>query len=132
MARAPRPKSQKVHVPRSRLPGMAGRGHSKPAQDHPFGAVNPPVVRSSTFTYPNAAEGARRFAVAGGAEGEPGLFYSRMENPTVRALEQHLAHLEGGEACIATASGMGAVHTALMGLLKPGARSFPRSVCVQP
>lgn len=102
---------------------MAGRGnHTQRAQDHPFGAVNPPIVRSSTFTYPNAAEGARRFAVAGGAEGEPGLFYSRMENPTVRALEDHLARLEGAEACIATASGMGAVHCALMGLLKPGAR----------
>ncbi|MES2154660.1 MAG: PLP-dependent aspartate aminotransferase family protein [bacterium] len=102
---------------------MAGRGHTNErAQDHPFGAVNPPIVRSSTFTYPTAAEGARRFAVAGGAEGEPGLFYSRMENPTVRALEDHLAKLEGAEACIATASGMGAVHCALMGLLKPGAK----------
>lgn len=102
---------------------MAGRGNStRPAQDHPFGAVNPPVVRSSTFTHPTAAEGARRFAVAGGAAGEPGLFYSRMENPTVRALELHLAHLEGGEECITTASGMGAVHCALMALLKPGSR----------
>ncbi len=102
---------------------MAGRGKpSERTQDHPFGAVNPPIVRSSTFTYPTAAEGARRFAVAGGAAGEPGLFYSRMENPTVRALEDHLAKLEGAEACIATASGMGAVHCALMGLLKPGSR----------
>src|SRR6185503_469379 len=47
---------------------------------------------------------------------------SRMENPTVSALEAHLAQLEGGEACIATASGMGAIHCALMGLIGPGAR----------
>ncbi len=113
----------KGHLPPGASRGMAGRGHSKSqAQDHPFGAVNPPIVRSSTFSYPTAAEGARRFAVAGGAEGEPGLFYSRMENPTVRALEDHLANLEGAQACIATASGMGAVHCALMGLLKPGSR----------
>ncbi len=91
--------------------------------DNPYGAVNPPVVRSSTFSYPTAAEGARRFAVAGGAcSGEPGLFYSRMDNPTVAALEAHLAELEGAEAAVATASGMGAVHCAFMALLKPGAR----------
>jgi methionine-gamma-lyase len=90
---------------------------------NPYGAVNPPVVRSSTFAYPDAAEGARRFAVAGGAcPGEPGLFYSRMDNPTVAALEQHLAELEGAEACIATASGMGAIHCALMATLRPGSR----------
>jgi methionine-gamma-lyase len=92
------------------------------ADHNPYGAVNPPVVRSSTFSYPTAAEGARRFAVAGGEDaGEPGLFYSRMDNPTVAALETFLAELEGGEACVATASGMGAIHVALMALLKPGA-----------
>ncbi|MFO1533855.1 MAG: PLP-dependent aspartate aminotransferase family protein [Thermoplasmatota archaeon] len=101
---------------------MAGRRRVAP--DHPYGAVNPPIVRSSTFSYPTAAEGARRFAVAGGdgSQGEPGLFYSRMDNPTVAALENHLAQLEGGEAALATASGMAAIHCALMSLLKPGSR----------
>lgn len=90
---------------------------------NPYGAVNPPIVRSSTFAYPDAAEGARRFAVAGGAcPGEPGLFYSRMDNPTVAALEGHLAKLEGAEACVTMSSGMGAIHCALMALLKPGSR----------
>lgn len=90
---------------------------------NPYGAVNPPIVRSSTFAYPDAAEGARRFAVAGGAcPGEPGLFYSRMDNPTVAALEDHLAKLEGAEECVTMASGMGAIHCTLMALLKPGAR----------
>jgi cystathionine beta-lyase/cystathionine gamma-synthase len=88
---------------------------------NPYGAVNPPIVRSSTFSYPTAAEGARRFAVACGENGDSGLFYSRMENPTVAALESHLAGLEGAEACMVTASGMGAIHCALMGLLRPGA-----------
>jgi methionine-gamma-lyase len=89
---------------------------------NPYGSVNPPLVRSSTFTYPTAKEGARRFAVAGGAEGEPGLFYSRMDNPTVAALEEHLAALEEAEACITTASGMGAIHATFMGLLSPGSK----------
>jgi methionine-gamma-lyase len=99
------------------------KARARKAAVNPYGAVNPPIVRSSTFSYPTAAEGARRFAVAGGdaSQGAPGLFYSRMENPTVAALEDHLAHLEGAEACIATASGMAAIHCALMGLLRPGA-----------
>lgn len=92
-------------------------------RSHPYGAVNPPIVRSSTFAYPDAAEGARRFAVACGEPcGEPGLFYSRMDNPTVAALEEHLADLEGAEACVTMSSGMGAIHCTLMALLKPDAR----------
>jgi methionine-gamma-lyase len=96
----------------------------RPRVENPYGAVNPPIVRSSTFSYPTAEEGARRFAVAGGdtTKGASGLFYSRMENPTVAALESHLAHLEGAEACVATASGMAAIHCTLMGLLKPRGR----------
>ncbi len=90
---------------------------------NPYGAVNPPVVRSSTFTFPTAAEGAARFA------GEPGLLYSRLSNPTVAALEQELARLEGAGTpgledvgAVAAASGMGAIHITLMSLLRPGAR----------
>lgn len=83
---------------------------------HPYGAINPPIVRSSTFMAPTAAEAARRFA------GEDGLFYSRMGNPTVLELESTLARLEGAEACVATSSGMAAIHCALMGVLKPGSR----------
>ncbi len=82
----------------------------------PFGAVNPPVVRSSTFVFPDAATGARRFA------GEEGLIYSRLGNPTVRALEEHLAGLEGAEDAVALASGMAAIHATLMGHLGPGKR----------
>ncbi len=90
---------------------------------NPYGAVNPPVVRSSTFTFPTAAEGAARFA------GEPGLLYSRLANPTVTALEDELARLEGAGTpgledvgAVAAASGMGAIHVTLMSLLRPGAR----------
>ncbi len=93
---------------------MVGPDAKHPAQ--PFGAVNPPVVRSSTFVFPNAATGAARFA------GEPGLIYSRLGNPTVRALEEHIAALEGAEDAVCLASGMAAIHATFMGHLKPGAR----------
>lgn len=82
-----------------------------------FGAVTPPVVRSSTFTYPTAAAGAARFA---GTDG--GLLYSRLANPTVQALEARIAEMDGAERTIAFASGMGAIHAALMAHLRPGAR----------
>ncbi len=83
---------------------------------HPYGAVTSPIVRSSTFTYPTSAEGARRFE-----EGD-GLLYSRLTNPTVADLEDRVAELEHAPAAVTTASGMGAIHTSLMALLEPGAR----------
>ncbi len=88
----------------------------QPSQQ-PHGAVNVPIYRSSTFVFPNAAEGAARFA---GTSNE--VFYSRLGNPTVRALETMVADLEGAEDAVAFASGMGAIHATLMGHLKPGAR----------
>ncbi|HET6398033.1 MAG TPA: aminotransferase class I/II-fold pyridoxal phosphate-dependent enzyme [Candidatus Thermoplasmatota archaeon] len=85
------------------------------------GPVTPPIVRSSTFATKDAGELARRFACAGG-DPAGNLVYSRLSNPTVTALEQLLASLEGAEACVATSSGMGAIHVALMAHLRPGAR----------
>lgn len=72
---------------------------------------------SSGFVYDSAAEAEARFA------GEaPGFVYSRYGNPTVEIFEQRLALLEGAEKCYATASGMGAVFTALFSALKAGER----------
>lgn len=74
-----------------------------------------PIFTSSSFTFKSAAEAAARFA------GEiPGNIYSRFSNPTVRAFEKRLAALEGGERCVATASGMAAILSTCMGLLKAG------------
>lgn len=74
-----------------------------------------PIFTSSSFTFDSAAEAAARFA------GEvPGNIYSRFTNPTVRTFEQRLAILEGGERCVATASGMAAILSTCMGLLKAG------------
>jgi len=51
---------------------------------------------------------------------EPGFVYTRYGNPTVKMFEDRLALLEGAQACRATATGMAAMHLALMGLVKAG------------
>ena len=73
------------------------------------------IFASSSYVFQDAAEAAARFA--GDA---PGNIYSRFTNPTVRTLEQRLAALEGGERCVATSSGMSAILTTFLGLLKGG------------
>ncbi len=70
---------------------------------------------TSSFVFRDAAEAARRFQGE-----EPGMVYSRYTNPTVQALEERLAALEGAECCVATASGMSAILGCIMGLLKTG------------
>ena len=74
-----------------------------------------PIFPTSSFVFNSAAEAAARFA-----EGATGNIYSRFTNPTVRCFEERLAALEGGEACVATASGMSAVLSLFMALLKSG------------
>ncbi|HYW91317.1 MAG TPA: O-succinylhomoserine sulfhydrylase [Gammaproteobacteria bacterium] len=74
-----------------------------------------PIFATSSFVFRSAREAAARFS------GElPGNIYSRFTNPTVRAFEDRLAALEGGEACVATASGMAAILAASMALLSSG------------
>lgn len=74
-----------------------------------------PVHLTSSFCFDTAAQAAAVFA------GElDGNVYSRFTNPTVQAFEERLAALEGGEACIATASGMSAILSLVMSLLQAG------------
>jgi O-succinylhomoserine sulfhydrylase len=73
------------------------------------------LALTTSFVYRNAAEAARRFA-----NEEPGNIYSRFTNPTVTMFQSRLAALEGAEACVATATGMAAVATMALGLLKTG------------
>lgn len=70
---------------------------------------------TSSFVFDSAAQAAARFSGQ-----EPGNIYSRFTNPTVTAMQERLAVLEGAEACIATASGMSAILTSVMGLLSAG------------
>jgi O-succinylhomoserine sulfhydrylase len=70
---------------------------------------------SSSFCFDSAAQAAARFAGT-----EEGNVYSRFTNPTVRAFEQRLAAMEGGERGLATASGMSAILSLAMALLSAG------------
>jgi O-succinylhomoserine sulfhydrylase len=74
-----------------------------------------PLFLTSSYVFGSAAEAAARFSGA-----EPGNIYSRFTNPTVRAFEERLAALEGGESCVATASGMSAILATCLGLLQSG------------
>ncbi len=79
------------------------------------GEHSEPVFTTSSYVFSSAAEAAARFA--GDA---PGNIYSRFTNPTVRTFEERLAALEGGERCVATASGMAAILSTCLGLLQAG------------
>jgi O-succinylhomoserine sulfhydrylase len=74
-----------------------------------------PVFATSSYVFANAAEAAARFS-----GDSPGNVYSRYTNPTVRTFEQRLAQMEGAEAAVATASGMAAILSTCMALLKAG------------
>ena len=73
------------------------------------------IFPTSSYVFSSAAEAAARFSGA-----QPGNIYSRFTNPTVRTFEQRLAALEGGESCVATASGMAAILATCLALLKQG------------
>jgi O-succinylhomoserine sulfhydrylase len=70
---------------------------------------------TSSFVFDSAEQAAARFSGA-----EEGFVYSRFTNPTVTMLQERLAALEGAEACLATASGMSAILSTVMSLLKSG------------
>ncbi len=70
---------------------------------------------TSSFVFESAAQAAARFKGE-----EPGNIYARFTNPTVTAFQERLAALEGAQACVATASGMSAILSCVMGLLSAG------------
>jgi len=74
-----------------------------------------PIFPTSSFVFSSAAEAAARFSGE-----QPGNIYSRFTNPTVRTFEQRLARMEGAECCVATASGMSAILSTCLGVLKTG------------
>ncbi len=80
------------------------------------GSVNVPIYQTSTFAFRNVEDATAVFS----GERE-GFMYTRMGNPTVRALEDAVAELENGCGGIATSSGMGAICTVYLALLSSGA-----------
>jgi len=79
------------------------------------GALNPPIYLNSTYAFESTDQGQKRFSGE-----EPGYVYSRVGNPTETVLEQKLADLEGGEAALAVASGMGAITSLFWSFVEPG------------
>ena len=79
------------------------------------GSVVVPIYSTSTFAFKDADQGAARFAGT-----EEGYIYTRLGNPTTRALEKNVAALESGEDARACASGMAAITTAVMSVIKKG------------
>lgn len=95
--------------------GFATRAIHCGAEKNMHGTLATPIYQTSTFVFDNAEQGGRRFALE-----EGGYIYSRLGNPTCTAVEEKVASLEGAEACVSCASGMGAITSALWVLVKSG------------
>jgi cystathionine beta-lyase/cystathionine gamma-synthase len=87
----------------------------EPEGAHPPLPTNPPIFQTSLFSYPSFRAILDAFADEYG-----NTIYTRGRNTTVRAVEQKLAALERGEACLCFASGMAAVGAVMFGLLSAG------------
>ncbi|MEZ7911598.1 MAG: O-succinylhomoserine sulfhydrylase [Propionivibrio sp.] len=95
-----------------RLETLAVRAGQERSQ---FGEHAEALYLTSSFVFESAAQAAARFSGE-----EAGNVYSRFTNPTVTAFQARLAALEGAEACVATASGMSAILSLVMGLCSAG------------
>ncbi|RNC84415.1 MAG: PLP-dependent transferase [Balneola sp.] len=98
--------------------------HSGSDLNNHFGAISIPIYNASTFSFPDAEQGAAIH------EGEiKGYFYSRINNPTQEVLERALAELEEGESAIVFSSGMAAISNTILTYLKKGDHLIaPRSI----
>jgi methionine-gamma-lyase len=99
-----------------RKSGFATRAiHSGYEPSDAGGALTPPVHLSSTFTFETVDAAGAAFSGE-----QPAHIYSRISNPTLDLLERRIADLEGAEAAVSFASGMGAITSVLWSLLAPG------------
>jgi len=101
-----------THLNGSAIETLCVHGGIGDYDEHP---VVPPIYQTSTFSFQNVEHGASLFAGR-----QQGYIYSRMGNPTVKALEDCVAALEGGFGGLACGSGMAAIHTALTACLQVG------------
>ena len=90
-----------------------------------WGAVKPPIVLTSTYVFPSAAAAKayhQAFFERGGkaGEGEAGYIYSRLGHPNLTMVETRLAALDRAEAAAGFNSGMAAISTIALALLRPG------------
>ncbi len=85
--------------------------HAGQRPDPATGARAVPVYQTVSFVFDDSDTAASRFDMA-----RSGHVYSRISNPTVAVLEERLAALEGGVGAVCTASGMAAIHLAVVTL----------------
>ncbi|MGV8982564.1 methionine gamma-lyase [Clostridium sp.] len=100
------------HLRNSGFATKAIHGGNKKDQ---YGSLATPIHQTATFVFDSAEQGGRRFAGE-----EDGYIYTRLGNPTNSVLEEKLAMLEGGEACMSMASGIGAISSTMWTALKAG------------
>ena len=89
--------------------------HAGQDPDPTYGSLATPIYQTSTFCFDEVQDGIDKFNGT-----KSGYVYSRGGNPTVNTLEKKLAAIEGGEACVVTGSGMGAVGSVMLGILRAG------------
>ena len=89
--------------------------HGGKMKETQYGALTMPIYQTSTFEFDCCEQGGRRFAGE-----EKGYIYTRLGNPSISAVENKVALLEGGEACAAASSGMGAVSACLWSIAGAG------------
>jgi O-succinylhomoserine sulfhydrylase len=95
--------------------GFATRAIREQMEATPYREHSTPLFMTSSFTFPTAEQMQATFAGE-----EEGIIYSRYNNPSVDELIAKMCSLEGADAGFATASGMSAVFSALMALLRSG------------
>jgi len=118
--RRPKPSADKVGD-RKLKPStmMMGHGYDPMLSE---GSLKPPIFLTSTFVFPNAAAGKRHFEGVTGKRpgGADGLVYSRFNGPNQEILEDRLGIWEGAEDALAFSSGMSAIATLFLSMVKPG------------
>ena len=118
----PRPASEPRTIGERRLkPSTLMMGHGyDPALSE--GSLKPPIFLTSTFVFPNAAAGKRHFEGVTGKRpgGAEGLVYSRFNGPNQEILEDRLAIWEDAEDALAFSSGMSAIATLFLSMVRPG------------
>lgn len=95
--------------------GFATKAIHGGAQKNQFGALSSPIYQTSTFIFDSAEQGGKRFALE-----EEGYIYTRLGNPSATMVEEKVALLEGADASVACASGMGAITSALWSCVEAG------------
>ncbi len=108
--------------PTRREPALDTTAVHGPHPEH-VGEMSTPIVHSATFSFASLDD-----MVRAQHEGAAGSFYQRKGHPTIGAVEERLAHLEGAEASLLFPSGMAAISCAFLALLRAG----DHVVCVDP